>query len=52
MPLPDRPELALYAALGAECDDPYFRYNALRRELDSFLTALEARRRLGGSVTR
>lgn len=37
------PELALYAALGAEADDPYFRYNALRDELSSFLSALEAR---------
>ena len=42
--LPGAPELALYAALGEECDDPYFRYNALRRELDSFVAALEARR--------
>ncbi len=38
------PELALYEALGAESDgDPYPRYNALRRELDSFMNALEAR---------
>ena len=42
--LPTAPELALYEALGGECDDPYFRYNALRRELDSFVAALEARR--------
>lgn len=41
---PERePELALYEALGAECDDPYFRYNAMRGELSSFLSALEAR---------
>jgi len=37
------PELALYEALGGECDDPYYRYNAVRRELDSFISALEAR---------
>lgn len=43
--LPAEPELALYAALGEECDDPYYRYNALRRRLDSFLAALEGRRR-------
>ena len=42
--LPIEPELALYEALGAESDeDPYPRYNALRRELDSFMNALEAR---------
>jgi hypothetical protein len=42
--LPSEPELALYAALGQEVEDPYGRYNALRRELDSFLAALQARR--------
>lgn len=36
-------DLGLYAALADE-DDPYYRYNALRRELVSFLDALEARR--------
>lgn len=44
--LPAEPELALYAALRDQCDDcddPYYRYNALREELDSFLAALEAR---------
>ncbi len=41
--LPNEPELVLYAALAAVCDDPYGRYNAWRRELDSFLSALEAR---------
>lgn len=41
--IPAEPELALYAALEAETDDPYYRYNALRAELDSFLAALEAR---------
>lgn len=48
-PEPDLPaerELALYALLVARGeDDPYARYNALRRELDSFLEALESRRR-------
>lgn len=43
-PLPPDRELALYAALAGE-DDAYARYNSLRRELDSFLEALEARRR-------
>jgi hypothetical protein len=41
---PDR-ELALYALLRAGGGDAYARYNGLRRELDSFLAALEARRR-------
>ena len=42
--LPDDRELALYATLGGSgVDDPYYRYNSLRRELDSFLEALEAR---------
>jgi addiction module HigA family antidote len=40
---PRPPELALYEALAAEGEDPYFRYNALRAELASFLSALEAR---------
>ena len=35
--------MALYQALAAESDDPYYCYNALRAELDSFLAALEAR---------
>lgn len=39
-------ELALYALLVARGEpDPYARYNALRRELDSFLEALESRLR-------
>jgi hypothetical protein len=42
--LREEPERALYALLGAE-PDPYYRYNALRRELDSFLAALESRSR-------
>jgi hypothetical protein len=39
------PELELYRLLGATSDDPYFAYNAAKRELDSFISALEARRR-------
>ncbi len=47
-PLPNEPELALYRALGAAgCDDPYYRYNALLREFDSFLEAAAARQRRG-----
>lgn len=41
--LPREPELALYQALQGCCDDPYYRYNAWRAELDSFLSALAAR---------
>jgi hypothetical protein len=41
--LPKEPEIGLYAALGTESEDPYYRYNALRAELDSFLEGLEAR---------
>jgi len=41
--LPGEPEIALYKALGAESDDPYYSYQAWRAELDSFLAALEAR---------
>lgn len=37
------PELAFYQALGQEYEDPYSWYNSLRRELDSFLSALEGR---------
>lgn len=44
--LPKEPELALYAKLVEDgASDPYTRYNALLRELDSFLEALEGRRR-------
>ena len=43
---PDDRELALYARLCADgADDPYLRFNAMKRELDSFVEALEARRR-------
>jgi len=41
--LPSEPELALYRSLGEHSDDPYYRYNALRAELDSFIAALEGR---------
>jgi hypothetical protein len=40
---PREPELSLYEALCAEGGDAYFRYNALRGELASFISALEAR---------
>jgi len=44
--LPEERELALYQALGrVGVADPYARYNALLRELTSFLEALEQRRR-------
>ncbi len=43
------PDLALYESLrGHASGDPYFRYNALRQELDSFISCLEARRARGG----
>jgi len=43
--LPDVPDLALYESLRDHpSGDPYFRYNALRRELDSFISCLETRR--------
>ena len=41
--LPEQPELVLYSKLGEESADPYGRFNALRRELDSFLNAFGAR---------
>lgn len=54
--LPDNPALppdresALYFRLGETIGgDPYYRYNSLRRELDSFLEALEGRRRRNGA---
>lgn len=44
--LPAEPDLRLYESLrGHPTGDPYFRYNALRRELDSFISCLETRRR-------
>lgn len=39
---PEEPELALYASLCTQGDDPYGRYNAMRRELDSFVVCLGA----------
>lgn len=43
--LPEDPDLALYESLRDHpSGDPYYRYNALRRELDSFISCLEARR--------
>ncbi len=42
--LPEDSDLALYESLrGHPGGDPYSRYNALRRELDSFISCLEAR---------
>lgn len=41
------PDLALYESLRDHpTGDPYYRYNALRRELDSFISAAESRRKL------
>lgn len=37
------PEMALYKELQEQGGDAYSRYNALRRELDSFLAALSRR---------
>jgi hypothetical protein len=40
------PDRALYVQLAVECpEDPYGRYNALRRRLVSFLDGLEHARR-------
>lgn len=47
------PERAFYDALLEQEGDAYYRYNAFRREMDSFIEALEGRRRralAGGSV--
>lgn len=42
--LPGEPDLALYESLRRHpSGDPYYRYNALRRELDSFISCLETR---------
>ena len=43
--LPREPDLALYESLRNYPGDPYVRYNALRQELDSFISCLEARQR-------
>ena len=49
--LPAEPDLALYESLRDHpSGDPYYHYNALRRELDSFIACLEARRRRGGGA--
>ncbi len=46
---PKEPDLALYESLRDHpTGDPYFRYNALRRELDSFISCLEARKTAPG----
>lgn len=41
--LPEEPEMMLYKILGQEHEDPYYRYNSMRQELDSFLAALQGR---------
>ena len=41
--LSEEPELMLYKTLGQKHEDPYYRYNSLRQELDSFIAALQAR---------
>ncbi len=44
--VPEDPDVALYESLrGHPSGDPYYRYNALRRELDSFISCLEMRQR-------
>lgn len=51
--VPEEPDLALYESLrGDPSGDPYYRYNALRRELDSFISCLETRRKAGVSGSR
>ena len=45
MKVPTEPDLAMYESLRDHpSGDPYYRYNALRRELDSFISCLERRR--------
>jgi len=40
--IPSEPDLALYESLRDHpSGDPYYRYNALRRDLDSFIACLE-----------
>lgn len=46
--LPADPEIRFYLSLAGRTDDPYGRYNAMRRELDSFVGALYTRLKLGG----
>jgi len=41
MKIPPQPDLELYESLrNHPTGDPYYRYNALRRELDSFISCL------------
>ena len=41
---PEEPDLALYESLRDHpSGDPYYRYNALRQELSSFISCLESR---------
>lgn len=42
-PLPADPEIRFYLSLDGATDDPYGTYNAMRRELDSFASALYTR---------
>lgn len=42
--LTDEPELALYDLLCDSADDPFYAYGAALRDLDSFVSALEAHR--------
>jgi hypothetical protein len=47
--VPKEPDLALYESLRDHpSGDPYYRYNALRQELSSFISCLESRRRYQG----
>lgn len=48
--LPADPEIRFYLSLAGRTDDPYGRYNAMRRELDSFASALYTRRKLAGLI--
>jgi hypothetical protein len=41
--VPRDPEILFYRSLAGKTDDPYGRYNAMRRELDSFAKALYSR---------
>lgn len=47
-PIPADPEIRFYYSLDGRSDDPYGTYNAMRRELDSFATALYRRRKFAG----
>ena len=42
--LPVDREIALYRLLEGRCDDPYYRYNSLKGELDSLISSIEARK--------